>query len=478
MKKIFDAILLVVLCMSMTMVSCKKEEPEGPDKPGTETPTNPQEPDKPADPENPVEPVLPKDSTTVYFVNAPAWDAVNAYVWLYDTDEAPISWPGKPATKCSEKVHDMDVYSYKWQTDQADMIIFHNGIGEQTQNLPVDSTKPYYYNEVWYASIEEVIASMNQNAEEMITIYYVNVLDWEQVYASVDVATNPWPGELAQKQDEIIFDKEIYAYTFPKDRSKEVIFNNGDRELGNQTPLVNIEPEKPYFYMGQWFASLDDIPVRLVGTHNDNEYVDLGLPSGTLWAIENIGADTEYAAGDFFAWGELNKKDLYSWSNYFFCDNVDAMGKDLNKYNTDPAYGQVDYVTQLAQGDDIAHESWGGDWQIPTIGQWEELIKNCKFEQIDAEGKKMRCISLINGNYILLPYAGHIEGSISMESTRMAEFWTAQIPEADTANGIGCNQAYYFKVGYNANALILNARYLINRCNGLNVRPCISRSID
>lgn len=156
MKKIFDAILLVVLCMSMTMVSCKNEEPEGPDKPGTETPTNPQEPDKPADPEKPAEPVLPKDSTTVYFVNAPAWDAVNAYVWLFATDQAPLPWPGEPATKCSEKVHDMDVYSYKWQTDQADMIIFHNGSGEQTQNLQVDSTKPYYYNEVWYASLSEI----------------------------------------------------------------------------------------------------------------------------------------------------------------------------------------------------------------------------------------------------------------------------------------------------------------------------------
>ena len=158
MKKILYYLFLAITCLSMTMVSCA-EEPDGPEDGGTtETPTNPQEPGKPANPENPVEPVLPKDSTTVYFVNAPAWDAVNAYVWLYDTDEAPIPWPGKPATKCSEKAHDMDVYSYKWQTDQADMIIFHNGIGEQTQILSVDSTKPYYYNEVWYASLSEIPA--------------------------------------------------------------------------------------------------------------------------------------------------------------------------------------------------------------------------------------------------------------------------------------------------------------------------------
>lgn len=156
MKKMLYYLFLAITCLSMTMVSCA-EEPAGPEDGGTtETPTNPQEPGKPANPESPVEPVLPKDSTTVYFVNAPAWDAVNAYIWLYDTDEAPIPWPGKPATKCSEKVHDMDVYSYKWQTDQADMIIFHNGIGEQTPILSVDSTKPYYYNEVWYASLSEI----------------------------------------------------------------------------------------------------------------------------------------------------------------------------------------------------------------------------------------------------------------------------------------------------------------------------------
>ena len=58
MKKLISYMVMALACLSMTMVSCKTEEPEGPDKPGIETPTNPQEPDKPA------EPVLPKDSTT------------------------------------------------------------------------------------------------------------------------------------------------------------------------------------------------------------------------------------------------------------------------------------------------------------------------------------------------------------------------------------------------------------------------------
>ena len=149
MRKILYYLFLSVTCLSMTMVSCA-EEPKGPGEGGN--------PEKPENPDKPAEPVLPKDSTTVFFVNADNWETVNAYIWLYATDQGVLPWPGEPATKCSEKVHDMDVYSYKYQTDQADMIIFHNGIGMQSANVAIDATKPYFYNNVWYASLDEIPA--------------------------------------------------------------------------------------------------------------------------------------------------------------------------------------------------------------------------------------------------------------------------------------------------------------------------------
>lgn len=37
---------------------------------------------------------------------------------------------------------------------------------------------------------------------------------------------------------------------------------------------------------------------------NGHEYVDLGLPSGTLWANMNVGANSETDNGLYFAWGE------------------------------------------------------------------------------------------------------------------------------------------------------------------------------
>ena len=43
-----------------------------------------------------------------------------------------------------------------------------------------------------------------------------------------------------------------------------------------------------------------------VNTHNGHEFVDLGLPSGTLWATCNVGATAPEQAGVYFAWGETS----------------------------------------------------------------------------------------------------------------------------------------------------------------------------
>ena len=37
---------------------------------------------------------------------------------------------------------------------------------------------------------------------------------------------------------------------------------------------------------------------------DDFDYVDLGLPSGTLWAKCNVGASNPEETGYYFAWGE------------------------------------------------------------------------------------------------------------------------------------------------------------------------------
>ena len=57
------------------------------------------------------------------------------------------------------------------------------------------------------------------------------------------------------------------------------------------------------------------------GTINGHAYVDLGLPSGTLWATCNVGADSPEDFGDYFAWGETQSKTIYDWNTYKYCSD-------------------------------------------------------------------------------------------------------------------------------------------------------------
>ncbi len=67
-------------------------------------------------------------------------------------------------------------------------------------------------------------------------------------------------------------------------------------------------------------------------TTNDREYVDLGLPSGTLWATCNVGASSPYEAGSYFAWGETTPKQDYSWNSYKWYNTVTGKITKYCKY--------------------------------------------------------------------------------------------------------------------------------------------------
>ena len=70
-------------------------------------------------------------------------------------------------------------------------------------------------------------------------------------------------------------------------------------------------------------------PNNVSGNYNGHDYVDLGLPSGTLWATCNVGAEVSEGYGDYFAWGETEPKTVYDWTNYKYC-NGDS--DQLTKY--------------------------------------------------------------------------------------------------------------------------------------------------
>ena len=108
-------------------------------------------------------------------------------------------------------------------------------------------------------------------------------------------------------------------------------------------------------------------------------FVDLGLPSGLLWADRNIGATTPEDAGLFFQWGDTvgytaeqvgNGEGLkyFNWSDYKF--SIDGSSSNFSKYN------DSDVKSFLDLEDDAAHVLMGGNWRMPTQDDFHELISN------------------------------------------------------------------------------------------------------
>ena len=107
------------------------------------------------------------------------------------------------------------------------------------------------------------------------------------------------------------------------------------------------------------------------GTENGHEYVDLGLPSGTMWATCNVGAMKPEEFGDYYAWGETTEKNTYSWSTYLD-------GKMKSEYDCGTNKDALNGVTDIAGTQyDAAKANWGGTWHMPTKGQQDELRNEC-----------------------------------------------------------------------------------------------------
>ena len=123
-------------------------------------------------------------------------------------------------------------------------------------------------------------------------------------------------------------------------------------------------------------VTLNDDSLRYEG----HEYVDLGLPSGTRWATANVGAEKDYQNGLHFS---------------------------FQRAETD---GQ-----------------WGGDWRLPGITEYQELLKVCQWEWTKVVNSQGYLVTGPNGNKMFLPAAGHIDTNGSFVgglSGQIAGYWT------------------------------------------------------
>jgi len=157
---------------------------------------------------------------------------------------------------------------------------------------------------------------------------------------------------------------------------------------------------KKYYWSGEGgFITLD-----VSGNIGGYEYVDLGLPSGLLWATCNVGARTPEKDGESFAWGGIwTGGGCFDWDCYHYC-----MGSKntLTKYCNEASNGYNGYtddLTILISEDDAAAVNWGSGWRMPTIEEWEELIEHIPYKRTGINGVDGILFTSSNGNMLFLP---------------------------------------------------------------------------
>lgn len=170
--------------------------------------------------------------------------------------------------------------------------------------------------------------------------------------------------------------------------------------------------------------------------------IDLGLPSGTLWADRNLGADNPEDFGDYYRWGETTPYTSVS-PEYQFKKPAD-----------DIAGSEYDAATVLL----------GKNWHMPTFEQIDELIDCCKHEMTSINGVTGVRVTVLNGNSIFLPAAGccyyetHSVGCTGL-------FGNCLSSTSGNANTVFCLDFFSNVLGWIRN----------NPANGYNIRPVMER---
>ncbi len=184
---------------------------------------------------------------------------------------------------------------------------------------------------------------------------------------------------------------------------------------------------------------------------NGYEYVDLGLPSGTLWASYDIGASKVGEFGDFFMWGEVEPKDPDGdWNDD---DHKYIIDDEFVKYN------DRDKKRTLDPEDDAATSLWGNEWKIPSYTDWRELMKYC---ELKLKGESIVFVGP-NGNelhfsrYLLEEYDG-CEFSCS--------WWASELDSSDDEY-----DAIYFYIDKDEDCDPIYDTYSCHRACLLPIRP-------
>lgn len=213
---------------------------------------------------------------------------------------------------------------------------------EQLPRTNIQNFKKSSVNGIWQLNSEFDGNSNVEIEEEQKTAVVMLVLDCSSSlgddFARMKSAANNFISLLlnaSEQNNTVSFDANggtgsMSSMTFGKGDTKNLIANKftrtgytfvgwntkADGTSTSYSDKQSITPTENLTLYAQWEES------KGIGTANGHEWVDLGLPSGTKWAIMNVGADSPEDYGDYFAWGETQSKSRYTQEYYKWYDNT------------------------------------------------------------------------------------------------------------------------------------------------------------
>ena len=197
----------------------------------------------------------------------------------------------------------------------------------------------------------------------------------------------------------------------------ETVRSNALFDLSHTMSVAGVFSEEIDVYdnLGHYYRAYVDVGDSIVyGEAKRYGYnlVDMGLPSGTLWANMNLGANEPEEYGYYYAWGETEPKTTYNESTYEY-GTTENIGN-----NYDIAGSQYD----------AAHIQLGNAWCMPTKAQMEELLSsdNCTWTRATRNSMNGYLVtSKVNGNTLFFPDAGVKEQSTALHTNIGAVYHTS-----------------------------------------------------
>ena len=195
---------------------------------------------------------------------------------------------------------------------------------------------------------------------------------------------------------------------------------------------------------------------------NGYMYMDLGL--SVKWAVCNVGADNPEDAGNYYSWGETRIIKNFTWNSYLYCDGA---ARSLTKYCTNNSFGNngfADNKTVLDLDDDVAYQEQGGNWRMPTLAEFQELLDSCTCVDATQNGVNgYRFISNVAGYTdcsIFLPASGDYDAGRLNNNGSIGYYWSSSL------NGTEPSSANYLLLKTKEKAIKTLYRYY-----GLSIRP-------